>query len=675
MTGAELISAVAAPPWPSWLDIPGAALTETVSQSTKNDPRKTMSEHIIIKKALPGQDLKTELQASTTIEGIRRAAYHHNCNIAKHKDHSKLAFERLLAHQASLPILKEFLEDRELNAPSADNLRALMGWGELQQQPSHELNILRPWIQKRVAYGNFREIEIRSIVRGVNWQCNFGTSPSTSQLFIWSIVTAVWAGIQASTANGVRKLGVKTVACLLDAASKSPVLDEGRDVGNSILFKKRHGLRDLLPSIAEYAIRLSGAGSSKNTDGTKEVQSCSFSWFINMVQNLPQAEAIEIIRSISSTLTHNPVEKGIRGQDRIRQWFSALPSDLYHNTKRESQDWWAVERNLALLDPKPLASYLRLLQHRERYLFILRYWVPPRWPKITMNETHKSINKKASIPSWQDFVHNWEVKSYYPEGAEDTLVLDIIRQLHQTYPWLLKNNLSDLFRLLGYLDEYRVMVQIVSYLMRRGVFVEYSVLVAQVSQCAKQDIPQAYELLKADNRLRLEDCHGLTEGIISTPSLDSVKVFELLNRQPELVGSGNLGATSDRPLQTNPKRVRLLHKMAVAFAHEPKLSPRQAYRKVARCVQYFRLRPDLLQPDMSKALAKAGILRFLEAGMLPSTHRTHYILGFVRGLEGEVVAQELNQTISEWRRRNVHLAARQDRLEAAKEAKFGNAMS
>ena len=488
---------------------------------------------------------------------------------------------------------------------------------------------------------------------------------------MWSVVKVVWAGIQASNENGIRELGVKTVACLLQAASASPLLGEGRDIGNSILFKKRYGLRNLLPSIVNYAIRLSRTSSLKDMDDAEEdTQPCSFSWFIDTVRNLPQAEAVEIIRAVSSTLTHNPLEKGVKGRNRIQQWFGALTSDLYRTTKQEAQDWWIVERNLALLDSKIVASYLRLLQHRERYLFILRYWIPPRWPRTTMAVKNKSTHDTTSAPSWQDFVHDLELKSYYPEGAEDILMLDIVRQMHQKYPSLLKNVLSELFRLLGCLNEHRAMVHIIHYLKRRGISIEYPVLVAQITQRVKQDVSHAYELFKADDRLLLEDCSGLTEGIISTPSLNSIKVFELLKRQPELLGSVNLGALPDHPLQTNPKRVRLLHKMALAFAHEPKLNPRQAYRKVERCVQYFRQRPDLLQPDMSKALATAGILRFLEAGMLPSTHRSHYILGFVRNLEGEVVAQELSQIVYEWRRRNVSLAAQQDRLEAANEAEY-----
>ena len=676
MRASELISVLATPPWPSWLEIPDEPLTETLPQSTTNISREAICQRSATTEELQGQSLESELQASTSIDEIRRVAYHHNFIIAKHKEHSKLAFGRLLTHQASLPILKEFLDDRKLNTPSADNLRTLMTWRELQQQPSHELNALRQWIQSRVAYGNTSETEIRSIVRGANWQCNFGKLLSTSQLFTWSIVKAVWAGIQASTENGIRKLGVKTVACLLEAVSESPLRDEGRNIGNSILFKKRHGLRDLLPSIVNYATRLSQIGSPKHMNDAKEdAQPCSFSWFVNVVQNLPQAEAVEIIKAISSVLTHNPLEKGIKGQNRIQQWFNALTSELYNTTKQETGDWWIVERNLALLDPKILASYLRLLPHRERYLFILRYWIPPRWPRTTMGGRHETTHKLTNAPSWQEFVHDLELRSYYPEGAEDTLVLDVIRRLHQTYPALLKNILSELFRLLGCLDEHKVMVNVVHYLKRKGLSVEYSVLAAQITQRVKLDVPQAYELFKADNRLRLEDCPGLTEGIISTPSVDSIKVFELLKRQPEVLGSVNLGTLPDRPLHTNPKRVRLLHKMALAFAHEPNLNPRQAYRKVERCVQYFRQRPDLLQPDMSKALATAGILRFLEAGMLPSTHRSQYILGFVRGLEGEVVAQELNQIVFEWRKRNAHLATQQDRLEAAKEAEHNNSTS
>ena len=117
-------------------------------------------------------------------------------------------------------------------------------------------------------------------------------------------------------------------------------------------------------------------------------------------------------------------------------------------------------------------------------------------------------------------------------------------------------------------------------------------------------------------------------------------IFDQLARDHGMFGAVKpLHGAQDLPV--NMERVDMLHSIATAFANAEQLSPRQAYRKVMRCFAYFRGRHDLVRPEMTEAMYRAGVTRYLEAYEGVSDAQLDHVLGFVRQIEGEEVAERL----------------------------------
>ncbi|QDS71510.1 hypothetical protein FKW77_004875 [Venturia effusa] len=108
-------------------------------------------------------------------------------------------------------------------------------------------------------------------------------------------------------------------------------------------------------------------------------------------------------------------------------------------------------------------------------------------------------------------------------------------------------------------------------------------------------------------------------------------------------------------------RNTLLHVVADAFSRShrvcrltdgrksKKLRNRQVFRNVYRAYRYLVTRQSPVRPLMARALVRAAIIRPLEQFEWVNTSRVKFILGIVRRVEGERVADELDKRIYLWR--------------------------
>lgn len=656
---------------PSWLedfdasDLKDPPLRLLQPGGTSNDIAKGA---VVEKIDSENPSLESELQESNTIEEIRRAAFHHNTAVSRNKGHSALGFGRLLDSDSPMPILLQFLEDEELNNPAARNLAALMAWG-IMEKTHDEIGSLNAWLEQRIAPGLLSESEIQSLLHGLSLSFRHKPLPWHARWRTWSIYKSIWQGIQASKINGIPNLGSDTIRQLLEAASRSPDLSEGRGIGMKILKMRKDKLRNLLPNISHFALQLSETPLSRLPHGSiGPEEDWSFSWFYPLLALIPQKDASAIIVNLSWKLTRRLLNRERNGDLMAQEWFSVLTPEVLQAARKDpkwTEKWWLIDRDLASSTRpdglKTLASYLQPFEDKERYLFLLRSWVPPRWPRGDKIKIYVFSEASADTASWKEFIRKIELEPYFPGIDPDTMLLDIVQRLHKTYLEVLRTILPDLLHLLRCLGQSSAIIRIARYLKDHNVHVDYSTWTTEVTAHLRHNLSLAFSLFQLDTRLRFEDCPGLAEALITSPSLPTAPIFHLMQRQRRTIGSVPLPQTSnsERLLAITPERVALLHRMALAFANAAHLSPRQAYRGVSRCAQYFRDRPDLLKPEMATALATAGVLRYLERGMWVSTVRFAYVLGMVRGLEGEAVAGELDRVVWEWGRENRERAERE----------------
>ncbi|MCJ1399268.1 hypothetical protein MMC11_002470 [Xylographa trunciseda] len=652
-------------PWPSWLDNAPTSSPGDVLDDTEHHQLHNAEQPVI--KDLDSLTFEAELKSSRSLEEVRRAAQHHAFVLAEDIQLSKIAFQTLLDANLSIPTLLEFLEDRALNMPRTQNLRALMGWTRLQERPQDELEKMGLWLEKQVSFGYFSESELREALAGARRQHQSRESLYPSRMLSWKICKRLWAGIQASAVNDVGKLQVETLKIFLEAASQSPLPHEGRVMGKCIILKlHRSMLKGLGPSIVNIVDRLSRVSTtSSELKFEKKPDPRSFVWFLPVLEELPESDSAKIATTITLALTKHACHERAGSRAHLEAWFSVLPQGLFQQARNDvecERDWLLIERNLNSLDAKTLACYLRLLGDRNMYSFILNHWIPERLQHTaTTMRANSRTRRRSNITevndtSWREVALRIEYSSHYP-GADDrmTAYLGIVRELQKTYPLILRSLIPELLELLRCLKRSEAILLIVQYLAKCSGGIDSGVVANEVSQHLSLDLRTALDIFKADPRLRVEDCPGLAERMISEPVSDYPDVFTFLERDRGLLGSVGSTVHSKRPLHVNPRRVALLHSMAMAYAEAPHLNPRQAYRKVRRCLDFFRDRPDLLGPDMSQALTNAGILRYLEAGMWVSTIRHNYIIGYVKHLEGEEVANELDRVVWDWRGRNTHI--------------------
>ncbi|MCJ1474130.1 hypothetical protein MMC13_002788 [Lambiella insularis] len=660
-------------PWPSWLDNHSsqtASLTgvEVLDESTQCVEQPTMA----ITQKITSMTLEDELRQSKGLDGIRKTALHHGCVLSETKGHSKLAFQTLLSENPSLSLCMEFLEDPSLNAPEAQNLYTLMEWETLQAQPARELEVLGLWVQTQVMDGQFSQRDILSVLKGVKVQ-NRVEPVLSSRKLAWSFCMRVWTGIQASTVNATSNLYIKTIRELLEAASHCPSVSQGRALGCSLLMSTQHAkLREITPSILVLVDRLSTIDNCRNMERT-----ISFDWFSHVLRTFSESEASTIATTISRRFAQRACKNSEKFGAHLESWFSALPRHVFQAARNSIEcieEWSSIERDIVSLKLKVLASYLRLRQDQDIFTFILRRWLLRPFAPTTTAWRSESLRVRRnngnmdSHSRWTGFVQEIEqLTCYSGEGGTTSSYLELARKLLETSPSFFRAAIPSLLHLLRCIHRHDAVRCIAHFISSKPRCLPPTVLAFEITLFARTDLPFALALFHADPRLRLEDCPSLATRLIASPLVPPNEIFTLLSRSGDLLGSAPSTTHPSTPYKVHTDRLALLHEIALAFAHAPHLAPRKAYRKVRRVLDLFRDRPDLLRPEMAQALTKAGVLRYLEAGMWVNTVRLNYVLGYVKHLEGEEVVREVERGVWAWRGRNTQVEEGRDHEEEERE--------
>jgi hypothetical protein len=229
---------------------------------------------------------------------------------------------------------------------------------------------------------------------------------------------------------------------------------------------------------------------------------------------------------------------------------------------------------------------------------------------------------------------------------------------------LLSNNkidytgwLSDLFQVLKDQKSPVWTYHFFAKLSRDGVHIPYPVAVKVMRHFI--DLKQTQWALDIFNRSQS------TQSLSSIPELvfalidsriagKTEAIFDLLNR-PDYANSLPVNLRSKPQNSLSRERIQLVHQVAYAIAKSPLLSSRTAFRQVCDCLNYLRDRGAPLSSLMSRALVHAGVTRTLRDGTWLSTERFQWILQFVRRLEGDEVADSLDEAAFTFRSENFEL--------------------
>ncbi|GAB7356138.1 hypothetical protein MBLNU459_g6734t1 [Dothideomycetes sp. NU459] len=162
----------------------------------------------------------------------------------------------------------------------------------------------------------------------------------------------------------------------------------------------------------------------------------------------------------------------------------------------------------------------------------------------------------------------------------------------------------------------------------------------------------AFSVFKACPGVWPSLCPELLFALIDNQAITTETLFKILNR-PEFTNSIPATLRTESNNSLSLERVNLIHQMAYALACSPHLTSPQAFRRVQDCLHYLEDRKAPLSDLMSRALVTAGVTRYLQAGEWVSTARFTWILPYVRRLEGDDVADTLDQVTFQWRDENM----------------------
>jgi len=544
---------------------------------------------------------------------------------------SQLAFKDMIQEDKPMDMIINFLEDPKLNVFEAQNLQCLLTvQSRTTTTDPRKIQTLCRWLSRHVALGLLPHDEVVSMIEIITGNSGERLSISSCE----DLYKAVIEGISLCTiyqGEDIRKIHSFNayVNSLSTGTLSWPTQNLGVEIIKSLRVANdgpmrmslRFFLRDWY-SIEEPDVKEQDVMGRSQTRASK---------LLDMLQHMPHHLLLGILReSIKIFLKRLFAMDG--GISAVVKQLSRLeePSFL-----RELLP--LIEARIAQEKLADIVEYLQLMDHRAKCLFLLRH----RYEKKLASH----LNVDLSFPSVLEAHFQRSIQENPGRSPFINLLLSL-RSLDYYPP---AETQSRLLRLLRALDMSGIIVALIASSEMHHVHFNARVVQAEIYyhlSIGKQRI--AYKIFRSHYQLPIEHVPELAEVIISRPNLHSEVALRLRHSRQKWLGRTK-EFTQDR-LTLRDLRTSTLNRMALAYAKAPHLRPIWAFRKVYACYQTLRTEHLPVQPDITRAMTHAGVIRFLQEGEWVSTIRFMQILRLVRQVEGEEVAEQLDRSLWDWRR-------------------------
>jgi len=292
---------------------------------------------------------------------------------------------------------------------------------------------------------------------------------------------------------------------------------------------------------------------------------------------------------------------------------------------RADEVWHQIKETLATARSyKLVAPYLAQLSTKDTCDFFLQHWI-----KEDLQRSTKRISDLVLKEIQQSYDHFFSVRENISPYA---LMMFAMRQ-HEPNS---SRFLHPLFRLLRTAGKQQAVIDTLNDLLKFGWRVSPKTVSLELNIIGGNDPTLALKLDRTYLRAGLEDSPQFVLAMVEHPDIPTWKVLDLLFKQP-------VSPNKD-------KMASLLGNVALAFARSEHLTPRVAFLNAMRCFRHLRSKYNVqADSQMTRALTQAGITRYLLAGKWVSTMKLVRILQEVRKVEGEDVAQNLDELVYQWR--------------------------
>lgn len=635
-----------------------------VAPQLRSKPRKNRGVWTLLV-AQKGVELKDSTQkfcsglnTCESLEDIRILAESLNAGLPLTATCSQLAFNRLLETRCKLDNIIQFLEESRLNSSNAQNIAIFVHW-HMRQLSETDTQILYSWIKNQIALGLLRGVDILPLLDKLS-----SPSGSINQKQALGFSRSIFEGLCSSTIFDFHGVEPEILNALLASISQGPRSLERTSLGIAIM-----GLSSPSQITAVKSMKCGITSFLKfniiprNSEGHLESLNVnSASKILRLLQSSPTIRDINIVASVSRALL--ACREVTRSGDsllveNLKNWWRLLERYRLINRPCKSDQWLRVERVLAYSDvDEILVPYLRTINDEEKGLFLLRHWFLP-----------EIDNGYSYTPGKRhDLEDTFRARLRLLRGPYIIILLKCLgKHFRRHSKWI-----RPLFSLLRKLGRSSTILTIVRISQKLKQPIPRSVIAEEISHQATSHPHIAFMLFKTTSNLPLESCPIIADimirnraSIFESPTIHkqrhSRSPYLSYRAAPFFREPKNIFAPFD-PMSLPPcdysdirqSRADLLSRIALAFAESPHFRPRAAFREVYRCYRihkWYMLGP--LSVGMTRALVMAGIIKGLKQRQWVSSKQVSWILEKVREVEGEEVAQGVEEIVYKWREKLV----------------------
>ena len=558
---------------------------------------------------------------------------------------SNLAFQHLLDTGADLSGLLVFLEDAIFNIPEAQNLQNLIHQHVLHGPNKQDEELLHQWLTRQIARGFLSGETFARLCRSL---CNHD---NTNQYRAYSsrLSQAVLKGLSSSFSHSISEVDASALDTLLETLYCNQLTPKTHKLVITLIKAMDASQIRTVQTRIVFFLR----DWVLNHDPDKVLQAPMdnpLPEVFDVLYKLPIFDALfiaartsEELLALGTAYIHSYVhEEGCRKApiyDRLKTWCFSLSKHTIRRRFQSEVIWTNIERMIAKQPSAVLASYLQALSEDEQSLFLLKRYLVP---KIFFDGAY-SVQYRRTVKQYKKLLAERQYNVSPFVLAFHALRVDFGPSA---------STMAYLFHLFGFLNLPNVIIQLIAYFQspKYSKRIPEKLIRYQISYHIHTHPHIAYRLFKTTPTLPLESCPEIAEMMILDPRFDPADPFSMLSKRNKYICVTDVQPRNNAELRV--ARHELFTRMAVAYTQAKHLFLRVAYRYVCACYDlHVQLGLGGKSREMSKALTLTGIIRPLEEGIWVSTTQIKFVLNIVRKVEGEEVAEKLDELLYVWRGR------------------------
>ena len=592
------------------------------------DPATTLSNGL---ESTSLADFLVALDSCNNFEDIQRLAS--DRPFATNPLHSHAAFRHLLKQNPSMDLIISFVENSKMHSAGGGNLQFLVATHlESKMINQSAIILFSHWIRKQVGLGLLSHTEIVSLLTTVT-----GFLDSEPQEYVYTkIWRKMWGGINECPSY---KSNVQISAFyrfVKDRDSRWGILfPAARRLGLELV--KSHVHLDLgAQQLCLYEFIRDWRQERPVPAGDLCVRMDKGSSLLGLLQAFPAEMVKHCLRDASKVMLTDLL--AIDSHDEATVSSIQKFRELGFKTLEDFaciKVWENVELTLAQKGINVVSSYVAHMDPQSLCIFVLKHWYTR-----TVCQQLKTDYSSLSSSLLGKFK---EITLREPLQKPFLNLLITIQSFNYPFPLDIQKRVLDLLRALNM--SATIFVLLTS--PKTRLEFHFTVVLAKIRYyLSKGQNRIAYSIFRGYRGIAFEHVPELVETVIKDLNLPVEIAF---NYHQNLIRRrcGQKTSTSRYPLTAS--RLEVHNRMALAYATAAHLSPRQAYRMAYLCYRACKQEKLPITAAMTRALTLAGCIRYLKQWRWASTLRFRWIVERVREVEGDEVADKLDEMAFEWR--------------------------